>query len=81
MHASSYNSVHTGADSFTIFFRIKWEEENDPVMGGQSYGNWTSYDNFGRFQGETKDVPFLKAPGFCSVVASRGQFELDVSIY
>ena len=39
-------------------------------MGGQSYGNFSIEDRscgdaYGKFQGEVKIVPFLKAPGFC----------------
>merc|ERR1719316_2670066 len=43
-----------------------WSENNDPIMGGQSHGNWSVVDNsFGRFQGTVKNVSFLHAPGFC----------------
>jgi len=43
-----------------------WHEMNDPVMGGQSHGNWSVINrSFGRFQGTTKNVSFLHAPGFC----------------
>lgn len=50
----------------------RWLENNDPVMGGKSHGNWSVVDangeSFGRFQGAVEDVPFLKAPGFCRAV-------------
>jgi len=47
----------------------KWIENNDPIMGGQSHGNWSIVDNsFGRFQGSVKNVSFLHAPGFCRAV-------------
>lgn len=66
---------------------LKWAERNDPVMGGQSYGNWSILNPangsaadgpFGRFQGVTKIVPFLKAPGFCSVNTAQ-LFKVDAS--
>lgn len=42
----------------------KWQEMNDPVMGGKSTGSFTISDDLGMFSGEVVDVPFLKAPGF-----------------
>lgn len=43
-----------------------WVENNDPVMGGQSHGNWSVVDkSYGHFQGSVKNVSFLHAPGFC----------------
>lgn len=45
-----------------------WQELNDPVMGGQSFGNFSVIDKqYGLFQGEVKNVTFLHAPGFCKV--------------
>ena len=43
--------------------------ENDPVMGGQSFSNWTlakdaSGAAVGRWSGQCRIVPSLKAPGF-----------------
>lgn len=44
-----------------------WQEMNDPVMGGESTGNFTVVDGMGHFVGEVVDVPFLAAPGFIKV--------------
>lgn len=58
----------------------QWFEQNDPVMGGQSYGNFSVVDqscgeSYGKFQGEVKVVPFLHAPGFCR--ATTGSIKID----
>lgn len=42
----------------------KFEEVNDPVMGGKSTGTFSVKGGVGVFDGEVVDVPFLKAPGF-----------------
>mmetsp|Transcript_13484 Transcript_13484/g.16970 ORF Transcript_13484/g.16970 Transcript_13484/m.16970 type:complete len:459 (+) Transcript_13484:87-1463(+) len=42
----------------------KWEQKNDPVMGGESTGTFTIENGLGHFVGEVVDVPFLQAPGF-----------------
>jgi len=42
----------------------RWQEKNDPVMGGKSTGTFTVSNNLGIFDGEVVDVPRLKAPGF-----------------
>lgn len=54
---------------------FKFVELNDPVMGGQSSGTFTvnSSGSFGVFDGEVKDVPSLKAPGFIKT-AGDGKF-------
>eukprot|EP00729_Bicosta_minor_P010897 gene10897-11651_t len=50
-----------------------WVETDDPVMGGQSAGTFTPTDNnTAIFQGTTKIVPFLKAPGFCKATTKGG---------
>lgn len=55
-----------GAQSLISFPGPRWIENNDPVMGGQSHGNWSVVDNsYGLFQGTVKNVSFLHAPGFC----------------
>jgi len=48
---------------------FKWVTENDPVMGGVSESSWTpvSKDKAGEWKGQVKIVPFLRAPGFCTV--------------
>jgi len=50
-----------------------WEAVNDPVMGGQSYGNFTADQDkkLAVWQGEVKIVPFLHAAGFCNAQAPR----------
>mmetsp|Transcript_47878 Transcript_47878/g.117424 ORF Transcript_47878/g.117424 Transcript_47878/m.117424 type:complete len:379 (+) Transcript_47878:58-1194(+) len=48
----------------------KFIELNDPVMGGESTGSWNvDSSGFGVFDGEVKDVPKLKAPGFIKAAA------------
>jgi len=58
---------------------FKFIELNDPVMGGNSTGTWSldAAGKFGVFDGEVKDVPSLKAPGFIKAAGS-GTFP-DVS--
>eukprot|EP00933_Yihiella_yeosuensis_P017379 TRINITY_DN1452_c0_g2_i5.p1 TRINITY_DN1452_c0_g2~~TRINITY_DN1452_c0_g2_i5.p1 ORF type:complete len:231 (+),score=43.90 TRINITY_DN1452_c0_g2_i5:85-777(+) len=47
----------------------KWIENDDPIMGGKSKGNFSIVDtSFGRFQGSVRNVPFLHAPGFCRMM-------------
>lgn len=46
----------------------RWIEENDPVMGGESFNCTFRVDKKAQsagFTGEVKIVPALKAPGFC----------------
>jgi peptide methionine sulfoxide reductase MsrB len=61
-----------GASGTTFDFK----ELNDPVMGGQSYGTFSvdKSGHYGIFDGEVKDVPSLKAPGFIKT-AGDGQFQ------
>merc|ERR1712086_843967 len=58
---------------------FKFAELNDPIMGGQSKGTFSvnSADKCGVFDGEVKDVPSLKAPGF--IKAAAGGTFADVS--
>merc|ERR1719181_1507748 len=61
----------------------KWAEQNDPVMGGQSYGSWsvdTSSPAHGVFTGQVKNVSFLHAPGFCRTTTVQ-PFFTDASAY
>eukprot|EP00041_Stephanoeca_diplocostata_P016478 m.324725 g.324725 ORF g.324725 m.324725 type:complete len:437 (-) comp20374_c0_seq8:1926-3236(-) len=46
----------------------KWVDLNDPVMGGQSTSTFssTNSDGIAVFNGTTRVVPSLKAPGFCN---------------
>merc|ERR1711865_1194755 len=58
---------------------FKFTELNDPVMGGQSSGTFAidAANKCGIFDGEVKDVPSLKAPGFIKAAAD-GSFP-DIS--
>jgi hypothetical protein len=47
-----------------------WREMDDPVMGGGSKGTVALEDTFSTWQGTVKNVSFLHAPGFCSIVAT-----------
>jgi hypothetical protein len=46
-----------------------WETVNDPVMGGVSKSSFRVEDNVGIWSGKVAIVPFLKAPGFCTLRA------------
>jgi len=60
---------------------VKWVENNDPIMGGQSHGTWSVVDNsYGLFQGTVKNVSFLHAPGFCRAM-TISPFLKDASEY
>merc|ERR1719426_274537 len=63
----------TAATSF------KFQELNDPVMGGRSTGTWSLGDGFGILDGDVVDVPSLKAPGFIKAAAD-GKFP-DISTF
>ena len=58
---------------------FKFEELNDPVMGGESTGSWSvnTDEGYGIFDGEVVNVPSLKAPGFITAYG-KGKFK-DVS--
>merc|ERR1711865_203873 len=64
-----------GADGTTF----KFQELNDPVMGGKSAGTWSLGDGFGIIDGEVVDVPSFSAPGFIKAQA-KGNFP-DVSAF
>merc|ERR1711907_80884 len=74
--AATINLATWDGAAGTIF---NFVELNDPVMGGQSAGTFTidSSTKVGVFDGEVKDVPSLKAPGFIKA-AGDGSFP-DVS--
>ncbi|CAB9525768.1 expressed unknown protein [Seminavis robusta] len=46
----------------------KWDTMNDPVMGGQSKSSLAIENGVARFTGDCAIVPFLKAPGFITMV-------------
>lgn len=51
---------------------LKWTEQNDPVMGGQSTGTFVidTTNEIGILNGSVKIVPFLKGPGVIHAIAS-----------
>merc|ERR1719393_272190 len=55
---------------------FKFTEMNDPVMGGESTGDFTvdTARSVGVFAGEVVNVPKLKAPGFLKASTSAGYF-------
>ena len=68
--------------SFAENLNTNFQEVNDPVMGGQSVGNFTDEGHFGLFQGVVKNVTFLQAPGFCNIQMYPGLLhQLDLSEY
>jgi hypothetical protein len=57
----------------------KWEDTNDPVMGGRSSSSFMVANGSGIFNGTARIVPSLQAPGFCKTTGvSRG---MDLSNY
>lgn len=64
----------------------EWSEQNDPVMGGQSSGNFTlvkqGTESHALFQGVVRNVSFLHAPGFCTLrTIFPGGVKKDASAY
>jgi len=68
--AADVTLVDFAGDSSTAH---TFKELNDPVMGGQSIGTWNVTNGVGVFDGEVKNVPSLKAPGFIKASAD-GKF-------
>jgi len=58
----------------------QWRNVNDPVMGGQSDATLKISGGVATWDGETKIVPKLKAPGFCNLQTERASFA-DISTY
>jgi len=52
---------------------INFYEVNDPVMGGESIGTFStnSKEGYGRLNGTVALIPFLKAPGFIKAISCR----------
>ena len=50
---------------------FEWSEQNDPVMGGSSTGNYTvveaGQESHALMQGTVRNVSFLHAPGYCRI--------------
>ena len=66
--------------------RSTWQDQNDPVMGGQSSSNFSVVDqgneSYGLFQGTVRNVPKLKAPGFAKIATITPAFKtVDISDY
>ena len=61
---------------------LTWAAENDPVMGGQSVSTFKddTAQGFGEWSGEVKVVPFLHAPGFCTIRTEHAKIP-DMSSY
>lgn len=53
-----------------------WKTQNDPVMGGVSTGSASVENGHGILDGEVKNVPSLKAPGF---ITGLSELSLDAS--
>jgi len=53
---------------------FKWQDMNDPVMGGKSKSAFTVDDSIGHFSGTCAIVPSLQAPGFCKVATDSGSY-------
>lgn len=73
-NAAPVSSEAKGASSLPIAVfdgssPITWRTENDPVMGGQSVSTFTidKADKVGKWVGQVRIVPFLRAPGFCTL--------------
>merc|ERR1711871_127335 len=75
--------AYSSDDLVLISFPSKyhWTEQNDPVMGGQSCGNWSLQEGFGRFEGTVRNVSFLHAPGFCRAFTTSLLMRQDASKY
>ena len=60
---------------------FNWHTVDDPVMGGQSHSAFEldGKNNAGHWTGEVKIVPFLKAPGFCTLQTQGSNSFQDVS--
>lgn len=63
--------TYSGKDKSSTW---SWKVLNDPVMGGQSTSTWHINKTLGVavWDGETKIVPSLKAPGFCNAETTNG---------
>merc|ERR1719224_74986 len=60
-----------------------WTKTNDPVMGGQSYSNFTIDQQAQELQwsGTVRTVPSLDAPGFCEIYTAGLEKFNDASDY
>merc|ERR1719198_10391 len=83
--SSSIMAMKLAATSFVVASAIdlvtfddakNWNEENDPVMGGQSVATATVESGHGILDGEVKIVPALSAPGF---ITAQADMKVDAS--
>ena len=56
-----------------------WTTINDPVMGGASVSTFEQQGAVGVWAGEVKVVPFLHAPGFCTLTTTDAKAFPDCS--
>jgi len=57
----------------------KWQQQNDPVMGGASSGTFTVADGAGVMEGTVALIPSLQAPGFIKTSTTDSKNFADVS--
>jgi len=62
--ASGGRFSHIDLATFDGKAQHRWHSENDPVMGGQSSSTLVMQSSYADYQGTTRIVPALKAPGF-----------------
>ncbi len=55
----------------------EWRTMNDPVMGGRSKSSVSVDDGLAKFEGTCAIVPFLRAPGFITMVTGNGYDSSD----
>lgn len=68
MTASSGGDIPLATFDGTQGTTFKWDVVDDPVMGGQSHSTLdVPTAGSARWHGQVKIVPFLKAPGFCTI--------------
>jgi len=56
-----------------------WQQKNDPVMGGASYGTFSIEDGVGIMNGTCALIPSLQAPGFIKMETTDSKAWPDVS--
>lgn len=79
--AMSYAAAPPASQVLVSFPGFTWVENNDPVMGGKSHGNWSVVNgSYGLFQGAVEPIPGFGAPGFCRAV-TISLFSRDASEY
>merc|ERR1719291_243648 len=78
---SASGAALPASTALVSFPGFTWIENNDPVMGGKSHGNWSVVNkSYGLFQGAVEPIPGFGAPGFCRAV-TISLFSRDASEY